>query len=178
MSARRLARRHRSRLLPDVLHHALGADLGAVDVAHGVRGDTFGRAGAGGVRHWIGDERGDGAVADPADANAALPAIVILGDRFRFGIGDVDDVVLVDEDAARPAELRPLVEVVALLIEDLDAVVLAVADEQPAARIHGQRVGNIDLARTGALLAPGLDELAVPAELHDAGVGVAPVAAA
>ena len=44
--------------------------------------------------------------------------------------GDIDHVVLVDGDAARPAELLPLGEELALLIEDLDAVVGAVGDEQ------------------------------------------------
>ena len=34
-----------------------------------------------------------------------------------------------------------------VLVEDLDAVVLAVADEQPAARIHRDRVRLAELAR-------------------------------
>ena len=95
-----------------------------------------------------GNERRDQAVADAADADAALPAVVVLGNGFRFGIGDVDDVVSVDEDAARPAELVPLIEEVAVLVEDLDAIVLAVADEQPAARVDGDRVRHVEL--TGA----------------------------
>ena len=66
---------------------------------------------------------------------------------LRFGVGHVDHVVLVDEDAARPAELRPLVDELAVLIEDLDPVVVAIADEQPAARIDRERVRLIELAR-------------------------------
>src|SRR5947199_7586330 len=34
---------------------------------------------------------------------------------------------------------------------------------------------RVELARTGTLLAPGLDQLAVLGKLHDAGVGVAAV---
>src|SRR5262249_20704398 len=136
----------------------------------------FGRAGAGDLLDRIGDEGGHRAVAHPADPDAALPAIVVLGDRLRFRIRDIDDVVPVDEHAARPAELVPLVEVVAVLIEDLDAIVLPVAEKEPAARIHRDRVRDVDLAGTGTLLAPGLDELAGPVELDDARIGVAAVA--
>jgi hypothetical protein len=57
---------------------------------------------------------------------------MVLGYGFRFRIGDINDVIPVDEDAAGPAELRPLVDEVAVLIEYLDAVVAAVAEEQPA----------------------------------------------
>src|ERR1700756_1033758 len=75
--------------------------------------------------------------------------------------------------AARPAELRPLVDELSVLVEDLDAVVVAVAHEQAPARIHGERMRRIELARRRALLAPGLDELAVLGEFDDTGVGVA-----
>src|SRR5262249_10810443 len=60
-------------------------------------------------------------------------------------------------------------------IENLDTVIAAVAKEQPAARIHRQRVRTVDLAGRAALFAPGLDELAGLVELDDAGVGVAAV---
>lgn len=42
----------------DVLFHGTWADLGAVDVAFGVDGDTFGRAGGGGFFVGVGDEGG------------------------------------------------------------------------------------------------------------------------
>src|SRR5262249_8320204 len=89
-----------------------------------------------------------------------------------------DDVVFVDENAARPAELRPLVDIVAVLIENLDAVVVAVADEQVPARIHRERMRGIDLTRGAAFLAPGLDEFAGLVEFDDAGIGVAAVSVA
>src|SRR6266853_1881619 len=121
----------RLRSVLDVLVHPLGPDFGAENVAHGIRGDALGGAGAGDLFHRVRNERRYRAVVHAPDPDAALPAVVIFRDGFRFGIGDIDDVVLVDEYAARPAELMPLGDVVAVLVEDLDAVVVAVADEEP-----------------------------------------------
>src|SRR6516162_1817920 len=156
-----------------VLHQPLGTDLGAVDVACGIGRHALRGAGGGRLLDRVGNEACHHAVADAADPDAALPAVVILRHRFGFGIGHVDDVVLVDEDAARPAELIPHIEQGAVLVPDLDAVVLPVALEQAAARIHRQRVRGIDVAGGRALLAPGLDEFAVAVELDDARIGVA-----
>ena len=89
----------------------------------------------------------------------------------RFGIGDIQRVGLpVDVDAARAAELEPLGDELAVLVEDLNAVVLAIADEQPAARIERQRVRDVEFAGAHPFLAPRLDELAGLVELHDSGV--------
>src|SRR6185295_9415593 len=94
------------RLFLHVFVHGLRSDLRAVNVAGGVDRDAFRGAGAGEIgtaaRFRIGDEPGDLAVLDAPPADAALPAVVILRDRFGFGVGDVKNVVL-DEDAARPA---------------------------------------------------------------------------
>src|SRR5690242_538788 len=100
---------------------------------------------------------------------------MVLRHRFGFGIGDIDDVILVDVDSARAAELRPLIEQFAVLVENLDAVVLPVADEQPPLRIHRDRVGNVELAARGALFAPGLDELPLLGEFHDTRGAIAAV---
>src|SRR6185295_17243962 len=66
------------------------------------------------------------------------------------------------------------------LVEDLDAVVAAVADKQPPARVHRQRMRTlrVEITRSGALLPPRLDERAVLRELHDARVRRAAVAVA
>src|SRR5689334_964810 len=165
-----------SDLVFDVPHQPLGAHLGAVDVALGVRGHAFRCAGAGRLVDRVRDERRHLAGLGAADADAALPAVVILRNGLRFGIRDIDHVVLVDEDAARAAELRPLGDELAVLVEYLDAVVRAVPDEQPALGIHRDRVRAIELARPRSLLAPGLDELAIFGELHDARIGVAAMA--
>src|SRR5262249_18045802 len=147
-------------------------DLRAVDAAHRVGCDAFGSARARSLFYRIGNECCNDAVANPPDPNATLPAVMILGYRLGFRIGHVDDVVLVDEDTAGPAELEPLVHVVALLIENLDTIVVAVTEEQPPARIHCDGVRNVDLAKLAAFLSPGLDEDAVFRKFHDACVRV------
>src|SRR5262249_53101308 len=150
-------------LVLDVAHQLARIDFGAVDVSPRVGGDALG--GAAGPRaapllhgQGIRNERRDLAVLGAADAQSAFEAWV-LG-VVGFGVGDIDDVALVDEDPAWPAELLPFSEEFSVLVEDLDAAVGAVADEQPSARIHGERVRHVEFARPGALLAPGLDELA------------------
>src|SRR4051812_18272768 len=153
-------------LVLDVFVHPLGTDLGAIDVAVYIGGNALGGTRAGCLVHRIGDERRHQAVAHPAHADAAFPAVMILRYRFRLRVGDVDDIVLVDEHSARPAELMPLIEEVPLLVEDLDTVVAAVTEKEPTARIHRQRVRTVYLARARSLLAPRLDELAVLVELH------------
>src|SRR5271165_6049332 len=87
-------------LLLDVPHEPLGADLSTVDIALCIGGDALGSAGGGGFLDRIGDECRHDTITDSTDPNASLPAIMILCNRFRFGIGHVDDVVLVNEDAA------------------------------------------------------------------------------
>jgi hypothetical protein len=45
------------------------------------------------------------------------------------------------------------------LVEDLNPVVLPIADEQPTARIERKRVDAVELAGACALLAPRLENL-------------------
>ena len=66
---------------------------------------------------------GDG-VPDP---DSTLPTGV--AGRARFRVRTVQDVVVVDVDAAQSTELEPLIDEVALLIEDLDTYVAAVGHE-------------------------------------------------
>src|SRR5262245_35314504 len=90
-------------------------------------------------------------------------------------VGDVERVVLVDKHSARPTELLPLFEKFSILIEDLDPIVPPVTNKQTAARIHGQGVGHIELARAESFLSPGFDELAILRKLQNAGVCISPV---
>src|SRR5262249_26410156 len=60
-------------------------------------------------------------------------------------------------------------------VEDLDAVVFAVAHVHGAVRIDGYRMHGVELTRPGTGRAPGRYELAVVGELHHAGIAV-PVA--
>src|SRR6516164_5659474 len=121
-----------------------------------------------GLRPFLGDEGRHLAVFDAADPDA-LPErrIEFLA---RLGIGGVENVVAVDVEAARPAELPPFGEKFSILVEDLDAVVRAVSHEQPPARIHGESMGHVEFTLSLARFAPGLDEFSVLRELHDARV--------
>src|SRR5438105_14490715 len=116
------------------------------------------------------DERDDFAVLRAPDADPFLDAgqLVRAGIGTRLRVRYVDRVVLRDEDATRPAELAPLVQVVAVLIEDLDPIVLAIADEQPSARVHRNRVRLAHLAAARSLPAPLLHVLPVLGESADA----------
>jgi hypothetical protein len=73
-----------------------------------------------------------------ADADAApaprigRAAILILS----LGIGHVDGIVFVDENRARSAELFPLGEEFAVLVENLNAGIDSVSDEHPPAGIE------------------------------------------
>ena len=80
----------------------------------------------------------------------------------------IERVVVGDEEPADPAELVVGVEQIAVLIEDLEAVVAAVGDEEPALGIECQRVRSTELARTEPDDAPLLDEVALGIELQDA----------
>ena len=62
---------------------------------------------------------------------------------------------------------------IAVAVEHLDAPVVAVADIDVALRVGRDGVHEVELARALAALAPGLDPVAVLAELGDARVDVA-----
>jgi hypothetical protein len=61
----------------------------------------------------------------------------------------------------RPAELEPLIEKVAILIENLNSIVLTIADEKPPTRIHSERMWDIELAGSRSLRTPCFDEFAL-----------------
>jgi len=69
-----------------------------------------------------------------------------------------------------------LVDELSILIEDLDAVVTAIGDEQPSFGIESETMRTVELARSRSLLPPGLDEFPVLGELDDPRVGVAAMA--
>src|SRR6185437_4416749 len=114
----------------------------------------------------------DRAVLGAADADAAAAARVggTAGLVLGLRIGDVEHVVFVDIDRARPTELRPLGDELAVLVENLDAAVRAVGDKDAPLTVQRDAVRHVELAGSLALLAPGLQHLAVGRELDDAGV--------
>src|SRR5215813_2336922 len=160
----------RGLLVLDVLPQILCAGLPRVEVTRGIGRDTFGHAGRL-VFGAEGRDKGcDLAVSGAADANSRPDTPVVF--CVRLGIRHVNGVVAIDEDPARPAELLPLRDEIAILVEDLNAVVAAVADEEPPLRIDCDRMRRVELPGTRAFPAPRLDEFSILREFHDARVGV------
>jgi hypothetical protein len=138
-----------------VLLQHLTANNGSISVAIGIDADAFCAAVVIGGRLQILDERRHCAGLRAADPDAFLRAVLIGPPRFR--IGNVDGVVPRDVDAARTAELFPLDEKLPVLVEDLDAVVDAVADEDASLRIERDGVRLVKFAWAGSFAAPGPD---------------------
>src|SRR5205823_5201193 len=118
----------------------------------------------------IQDERVDPSGLRVADPDPLLPAGVlhIVGLRVRH----VDLILAVERNSARLSELRPRSrQRLPLLIEDLDPVVPAVADENSSPRVDSDGVESMELARRPTGFAPRLDELSVLRALHDLAVG-------
>src|SRR6266850_2885344 len=118
------------------------------------------------LRLRIRDERRERTVSGAADEDAPPPSGVVL--RIRRRVAGIDGSVVADEDRARSAKLLPLVDEVALLVEDLDAPVRAIGHVHPSLRVDADVMRLIELARGRSCLSPGLDEPAVLRELHHA----------
>src|SRR5882762_7147298 len=133
---------NQNRSVPEMLGKLPRPDFAAEDIAHRVYGNAFGGAGALHLLR-IGNAVEDFAGLELADADAAEPAGV-RGDTVGFGVGDVDEAVA-QVYAARAAELLPLGDEGAVLLEDLDAVVAAVGNEEPPVGVHGDIVRGLEL---------------------------------
>src|SRR3954465_6517428 len=79
-------------------------------------------------------------------------------------------LVRIDEQAARRSGMLGFPEIRAVRIEHLDALVVAVSHVQQPLGVDRDRMRDVELSRTGALLAPRLDEVAVLVELDDLGL--------
>src|SRR5258708_1624359 len=167
------------RLAPGIALNPLGAVHAHIDVAVVIDGygfaELFGASGLG-FRERGRNEGGHRSVPGAADREPAPKAAI--DSPSRFGIRAIKNVVLVDEEAARAPKLFPLGDELAVLIEDFDAVVAAVGDEQAAGRIHRQRMRQGKLPLAAAPLAPCGDELPFFGELHDPRIGVTAMAVA
>src|SRR2546425_392070 len=141
-------------------------DLAHVDVAARVHGEAV--RGGEAARHA-------GVRAAPPREHASVPVVDAdttvprLLDRSMATrrlalvppqLGDVGAALRVEHEVRGALGVRPLREVLALGAEDLDAIVLAVADEDAAIRVDGDAMRQVELARPGARYAPGLLELA------------------
>src|SRR5262245_51418744 len=106
-------------LLPHELsEYPTGGGFACVDGSVGAQGDALGKRSR------------DRAAHDTVLRASVQDALFVLDIRH------VDRVVGSYQDSAGAAELFPLVQERALLIEDLDPAVAAIRDEQPAARIR------------------------------------------
>src|SRR5262249_36885771 len=72
-----------------------------------------------------------------------------------------------------PSKLLPFRQEVPFLIENLNAVVATIANEDPSLGIHCDGVWSVKLTGSAAFFAPGLNELSFVGEFHDAGIAVA-----
>src|SRR5258708_2569579 len=85
-----------------------------------------------------------------------------------FGVCSKKRIVVVARDAPRATELLVLADIPSLLREDLDPVVVAVGDDQPALRIELDGVRRAELARPCSGLADGPQKFAGPVEHRNA----------
>src|SRR5262249_50987782 len=108
----------------------------------------------------------------------AFPIMMPLISAFFCGwIGkrssDVYRVVLAYKYLTRLPELLPRDDEVAVLAEHLNPVVSAVSDVYPSAGTTDEDVVRfVELARSGSLSSPGLDETAVLRKFHHAACAV------
>ncbi len=78
-----------------------------------------------------------------------------------------------DEDVLGGAEVSPLAQKFAVGIENLDAVILPVADVNRAFGIHGNRMRRVEFTGPGAALAPVENVFSLVRKLHHARISVA-----
>src|SRR5690242_10020869 len=124
-----------------------------------------------------------------ADVNAAFPVdrdalserevvervldrpVLRAADKHTLLVVVVDNIQRIvgrDENAARRSKLRPLIDEVAVLVENLNSMVAAIANQQPPPGVEEDRMRHVELAGAAALLPPCFDEFAVLREFHDA----------
>ena len=87
--------------------------------------------------------------------------------------GHVDPALGVKDDVGGPLRVRPLVQVLAVGAEDLDAVALPVTDKDAAIRRHRNAVRQIELPWAAAWRAPRVFELPGGGKLMHAAIAVA-----
>src|SRR6185369_15907800 len=81
-------------------------------------------------------------------------------------------VLAADVETAWQPLVLDLSDELAVLVEELDSLVLAIGDPHQAFRVDGDAVSDLESTGTGSLAAPRLDELAVLVELQHARVAL------
>ena len=97
---------------------------------------------------------------------------VVLEDPVEPRGDHPDPIILVDVDVDGVVDIGPLLDELAILGEDLDAIVRPVADVDAAVAVDGEAVEEIELARPVPEAAELADEFAVLGVLDDAGIPV------
>src|ERR1700674_980838 len=112
-------------------------------------------------------------VVDDADARPQIRALEV-DCHGRPELADIADRVtgIVHVEAARPVQIVPLRLILAVAVEYLNTVVLAVGDIDPAVGVGADIVHDVELSRAGAGLAPRHQQLAVGRIFMDARVAV------
>src|SRR5260221_6357417 len=117
------------------------------------------------------EEPGRRAVRAPRVQQMALQ--IVLEELVERAREHPEEPVVADADVVRLLDVRKLVEVLAVLVEHLDAIVRAIGDVDASVLVDRDRVRRLQLAVAGAARAPHHQELAVLVELGDARVAVA-----
>src|SRR6185312_2399345 len=77
------------------------------------------------------------------------------------------DIFLADIQRARQARVLNFANVFAILVENLDSLILAIGDPQQSFGVDSDAMRDIELPRLGSFAAPGFDEGSVLVELED-----------
>jgi hypothetical protein len=83
-------------------------------------------------------------------------------------LGHIDQAILADRNVGRPQHIGPHGEIIAGAIEELEAVILAIADDHILLRVERDAVRQVELARPGADIAPAVEQIALRIEVMDA----------
>ena len=94
-----------------------------------VGNDAFCCASAAAIGIGVRNQKLDLARDGTTNADAAQPIAVVGVNRARLRVCRIKHIVLVYIDAARPPKLIPRVEMVTLLVEDLNAIIAAIANK-------------------------------------------------
>src|SRR5262249_18373791 len=85
-----------------------------------------------------------------------------LEDQAGVAVREPELLIGRDKQPARRARVFRLAYEIAIAIEHLDALVVAVGDVDEALAVDHDRMGEVELSGPLALRAPQLDEIAVP----------------
>src|SRR6267143_3014151 len=130
-----IARIARSESFFDVPRHGAGFVHSDKNIACVIGGHALSPTVACGASALFGrgrvrNEGSDSPVLHLANSHAPFEARILR--HVGFGIGNVENVVLVDEEAAWAAELLPFREEHAVRVKDLDTIIGSVSDEYAA----------------------------------------------